>query len=113
MNAISQLKETFTQVCELSFIPDHGGVCALVEGQQVALFRISDEVFACDNYDPFSEAFVMSRGIVGDLKDQLCIASPIYKQHFNLLTGQCLEDETVSIKIWETDVVDGIIYVKH
>lgn len=33
-----------------------------------------------------------------------CVASPIYKQHFDLLTGQCLEDETVSIKIYPVKI---------
>jgi len=113
MNAVAQVKEAYTQICALDFIPDHGGVCALVEGLQVAVFRLGDKVYAVDNYDPFSDAYVLSRGIVGDLKGELCIASPVYKQHFSLTTGQCLEDENVQIKAWETDVVDGVIYVKH
>lgn len=113
MNAVAQLKDLATAVCELDFIPEHGGVCALVNGQQVAIFKIAGAVYAIDNYDPFSEAYVLSRGIVGDLKGQLCIASPVYKQHFNLESGRCLEDENVRLSTWETEVVDGIVYVKH
>lgn len=113
MNAVAELQELATQICEFDFIPEHGGVCALVEGQQVAVFKIADKVYAIDNYDPFSEAYVLSRGIVGDIKGQLCIASPVYKQHFCLRSGACLEDDSVSLKTWETEVVDGIVYVKH
>lgn len=113
MNAVANTNDLATQVCELDFIPEHGGVCALVEGQQVAVFKLGGKVLAIDNYDPFSKAYVLSRGIVGDLKGQLVIASPVYKQHFNLETGVCLEDETVILKTWETEIVDGVVYVKH
>ena len=50
------------------------------------------------NLDPFSRANVLSRGIVGDLKGELVVASPVYKQHFSLRTGQCVEDPDV--RVW-------------
>ncbi|MBD0312196.1 MAG: nitrite reductase small subunit NirD, partial [Microcoleus sp. T3-bin5] len=56
-----------------------------------------DEVYAISNYDPFSKAFVLSRGLVGSRSGTLKVASPIYKQNFSLATGQCLDDETVKI----------------
>ena len=51
-------------------------------------------LYAIDNHDPFSQANVLSRGIVGDLKGRDVVASPIYKHHFDLNTGECLEDDT-------------------
>ena len=73
--------------------------------QQVAVFRIkssdTDKLFAVSNYDPFSNANVISRGIVGSLSEKTVVASPIYKQHFCLETGQCLGDESVTLKTWE------------
>lgn len=87
-------------VCKLTDIVPDTGVCALVNGRQVAVFRLSDDsVHAIDNLDPFSKANVLSRGIVGDLKGELVVASPIYKQHFSLLTGQCLEDADVRVGV--------------
>lgn len=88
-------------------------MCALVEEQQVAVFRVGsgETVFALSNYDPFSKAFVLSRGIIGDRNGIPKIASPIYKQNFNLITGQCLDDETVSIPTFEVRVVDGQVQV--
>jgi len=78
---------TWVDVCLLSAIAPYTGVCALVEGQQVAIFRVGNEadVYAISNYDPFSKAFVLSRGIVGDRNGILKVASPIYKQNFSLL----------------------------
>ena len=98
-------------VCSLSDIAPNTGVCALLKGTQVAIFRIgeTDEVYAIGNYDPFSKAFVLSRGIVGDRNGILKVASPIYKQNFNLKTGECLDDETASVPSYPVRVVDGSI----
>ena len=92
-------------VCRLSDIVPNTGVCALVCGRQVAVFRLdNDSVYAIDNHDPFSRANVLSRGIVGDLKGELVVASPVYKQHFSLVTGRCIEDETVSVPVYGASV---------
>ena len=74
------------RVCELDQILENAGVCALVGGEQVAIFRVDGKVHAVGNKDPFSGANVLSRGIVGDVKGELVVASPIYKQHFSLTT---------------------------
>ena len=103
----------WVDVCPLAAIAPNTGVCALVEGEQVAVFRVGygAEVYAIANYDPFSKAFVLSRGIVGDRNGVLKVASPIYKQNFSLLTGQCLDDETVKIPTFTVRVVDDMVQV--
>lgn len=58
------------------------------------------ELYALDNHDPFSGANVIGRGIVGDLRGELVVASPIYKQHFRLRDGQCLEDADQRLRHW-------------
>jgi assimilatory nitrate reductase catalytic subunit len=100
------------KVCRLEDIVPDTGVCALVEGEQVAVFRVEDKVYAVGNRDPFSDANVLSRGIVGDVKGELVVASPIYKQHFSLLTGRCLEDATVRIPVYAARVEDGSVVVE-
>jgi nitrite reductase (NADH) small subunit len=104
---------TWFDICALEEIAPNTGACAWVEGQQVAIFRvgIEEEVFAISNYDPFSKTFVLSRGIIGDRNGIPKIASPIYKQNFNLITGQCLDDETVSIPTYNVRVVEGRVQV--
>jgi NAD(P)H-dependent nitrite reductase small subunit len=88
-------------VCRLDEIVPNTGVCALVNGRQVAVFRLDDDrVYAIDNQDPFSRANVLSRGIVGDLKGELVVASPVYKQHFSLASGQCQEDPAVRVAVF-------------
>ena len=100
------------KICRLDDIVPNTGVCALVGGEQVAVFRVGDDVFALSNRDPASGANVLSRGIVGDLKGELVVASPVYKQHFSLLTGQCLEDAAVTLPTFAVRLEDGAIYIK-
>lgn len=86
--------------CQLNDILPGTGVCALIEGRQIALFRPSAaaEVFAIDNRDPFFAANVLSRGIVGEHEGELWVASPLKKQHFRLRDGHCLENAAMSVQ---------------
>jgi nitrite reductase (NADH) small subunit len=103
----------WVSVCPLDRILPDTGVCALVNGEQVAVFRVGqgEALYAIANYDPFSKAQVLSRGIVGDRNGVPKVASPIYKQNFNLLTGQCLDDETISVATYPVQVVNGQVQV--
>ena len=99
-------------VCRLEDIVPDTGVCALLGDEQVAVFRIEDRVYAVGNHDPFSGANVLSRGIVGDLKGELVVASPVYKQHFSLASGRCIEDGAVQIPVYAARVEDGFVLVE-
>ena len=100
------------KVCRLDDIVPDTGVCALVGEDQVAIFRVDEKVFALGNRDPFSGANVLSRGIVGDLKGEPVVASPIFKQHFSLLTGRCQEDAGVRVPVYEARIEQGFVYVE-
>ena len=103
--------ETWVDVCPVDVIVPGRGVCALVNGHQIAVFRVDGELFALSNFDPFSSAFVLSRGIVGSRRDRLKVASPIYKQNFDLRTGECLDDPTVAVPTYAVRAVDGRVQV--
>jgi len=96
-------------ICSVTDLLEDAGIAALIDEEQVALFYVkkTEQVFALSNYDPFSEANVMSRGIIGSIGDDLVVASPIYKQHFNLATGQCVEDASVSIDSYPVRINNG------
>lgn len=103
---------TLTPVCAVDDLVPETGVAALVEGEAVAVFKTyAGEVFALSNYDPFSHASVLARGIVGTRGDVDFVASPIYKQAFDLRTGQCLDDETVAVATYTVTVEDGTVLV--
>ena len=98
-------------------MPDTG-VCALLNGRQVAVFRVgagsdteAPRLFAIDNYDPNSQAAVLSRGLVGSIGERIVVASPIYKQHFDLQTGECLEAPHNSVSSYPVRVEDNRVWV--
>ena len=108
----SALGSAWQPICRVDELIPGMGVAARAHGQQIAVFRADEGVFALDNLDPFSHAAILSRGIVGDLKGRLVVASPMYKQHFCLRTGICLEDEAISVKSWPLhEGGDGLLYV--
>lgn len=106
-------EQVWVDVCALDDVVPGTGVAALVFGEQVAIVRSpsGEGVFAISNFDPFSKAFVLARGIVGDRGGVLKIASPIYKQNFDLKTGVCLDDPNVRLPVYATKLDAGRILV--
>ena len=99
-------------MCRVDQIDVEGGVTALVEGAAVAIFRTHDgNVYAMSNYDPFSRASVLSRGILGTRGDVPFVASPMHKQAFDLRTGQCLDDAEVRVPTYDVRITDGTVHV--
>ncbi len=107
---------TWHVVCRLGDILPDSGVAALIDKRQIAVFRRRDRqgaehVHALANFDPFSKAMVMSRGILGSVGETPTVASPVYKQRFDLRSGQCVDDATVAIAAYPVRVVEGMIQV--
>jgi nitrite reductase (NADH) small subunit len=109
LTAAPNSSATWVKVCALDDLIPRTGACALVRGKQIAVVRPndSDQLYALSNYDPFSKAFVISRGIVGDKAGIPKITSPIYKQGFDLRDGQCLDDPAVKIPTYQVRVING------
>jgi nitrite reductase (NADH) small subunit len=103
----------WTDVCPLDAIAPGAGVCARVDGEAVAVFRVGDRAYALSNRDPFSGASVLSRGIVGDRDGVLKVASPMYKQSFELATGACLDDPGVRVEAFAARVRNGVVQVRR
>ncbi|WP_136253458.1 nitrite reductase small subunit NirD [Onishia niordana] len=126
---------TWQPLCATADLVAYSGVAAWIETPkgpaQVALFYIpcgpntprpagpmttgdasqATELYAVDHHDPFSDANVIARGIVGDIQGEPVVASPIYKQHFRLSDGQCLEDETVRLRCWPLRLENGQVLI--
>ena len=96
-------------VCTVDDLVPESGIAVWTDDGPVAIFYLPHRLpalFAISHTDPFSGANVLARGITGDLKGQPVVASPLYKQHFNLVTGQCLEDESMRVKNYRV-LLDG------
>lgn len=115
----SENDKAWQKVCTKVDLVEFSGVAAWLETAdgpaQVAIFYLPDqgnELFALDHHDPFSNANVIARGIVGDLKGAAVVASPIYKQHFRLEDGQCLEDEDVKLRTWKIEFKGDEVWIE-
>lgn len=112
------MSELWINLCRENDLVPGSGVCALLKragvAEQVALFRESPQgsVYALSNYDPLGDAYVLSRGIIGSVGERLVVASPLYKQHYCLQSGQCLEDDTVRVKAWPTRIASGQVQIQ-
>ena len=71
--------------------------------------RVSTAVY--EEATPDAGASVLARGIVGDVGGEPVIASPIFKQHFALVDGRCLEDDGVAVATYPVRVVSGTVEV--
>jgi nitrite reductase (NADH) small subunit len=102
----------WTAVCAYDDLLPERGVCALVGGVQVAVFRLHDGTLrAIGNHDPASGAGVLSRGIVGSRGDTPTVASPLYKQVYDLTTGRCLDDAAYAVPVVPVRSRDGRVEV--
>jgi nitrite reductase (NADH) small subunit len=102
------------RICRLEQILPDTGVAALVDGHQVAIFRLRDgRLFAVDNHDPCSGSNVLSRGIVGDVDGVPVVASPIHKQRFALATGRCIDDEAATVAVHPVRLCGDVVEVRR
>lgn len=106
--------KTWNAVCSLDDIAPNLGICALVQDRHVAVFHVPGEegrLFAIDNFDPNAQASVLSRGLIGNLGERIVVASPIYKHHFCLESGECLEAPENSVSAYNVRVENSTVWV--
>ncbi|WFM71330.1 nitrite reductase small subunit NirD [Halomonas sp. CKK8] len=125
--AAKTMTQTWKALCNRTDLVPFSGVAAWLDTDegpvQVALFYVpggpntprfglDQELHALDHRDPFSGANVIARGIVGDLQGEPVVASPLYKQHFRLADGQCLEDEGVRLRTWPVSFKGDEVWIR-
>ncbi len=115
MSAAENRVNPWVTICAVGDLIADAGICALVAGAQVAVFHesIGDNLYALGNYDPIGKAHVMSRGIIGSFQGRPVVASPLYKQHFDLITGECLEQPQVRLPVYEIRIDNDAVQVRR
>jgi nitrite reductase (NADH) small subunit len=117
LNAVlTEVNTTWRTVCMRNDLVPNSGVVAWLDGAQIALFFLPDEegggrVFAVDNRDPRSGANVIGRGLIANLADKLVVAAPLYKQHFGLEDGVCVETPDERLRVWPVRLRDDRVEV--
>lgn len=103
----------WTSICPYQRLEPERGVAALIQGVQVALFRLYDgRVYAVGNRDPIAGAYVLSRGIVGTRGDAPVVTSPLYKEAYDLRTGECLDVPGVRIPTYPVRLRGDVVQVR-
>ena len=101
-------------VCRVDDILPNTSICALINNRHVAAFQVrtdTEQLFAIDNHDPNTGASVLSRGLVGNLGERIVVASPIYKHHFDLQSGECLEAPENSVSAYPVRIENRQVLV--
>ncbi|MHC8320263.1 nitrite reductase small subunit NirD [Pseudomonas sp. GB2N2] len=114
INALTQT-EVWQSVCGQQDLVCDSGVVVWLDGAQVALFYLPGAegrtLYAIDNHDPQSGANVIGRGLIGSIKGDLVVASPIYKQHFRLADGSCLEFPHQRLRVWPVRLNGDVVEI--
>jgi nitrite reductase (NADH) small subunit len=106
---------TWLAVCQATDVPADGGACALVEGEQVAIFNFArrGEWYATQNLCPHKQQMILARGMIGST-GEACepkVACPYHKRTFSLLTGECLNGDECSIQTYPIKVENEVVYI--
>lgn len=116
MNSVPRPRSSSDPIAifSLSELQEDSGACVLINDVQIAVFYLPKEtpsLYAMHNWDPLGKANVLYRGIVGDINGELVVASPLYKQHYSLGTGRCLEDEATRVPTYEISLEGDSVIV--
>src|SRR5262245_2071052 len=96
------------KVLELSALkPDTPGL-ATVAGQDVAVFRRGDEVFAIGNECPHQGGSLCDGMIEGDI-----VVCPLHGWEFDLRTAACMTVPGESVPRYQVSVEDGWVYLEE
>lgn len=110
-NACAVQHQHWNALCERKDLVANSGVVAWLDGKQIALIYLpetaeGEQLYAIDNRDPKSGANVIGRGLIGQIGGELVIASPLYKQHFRLHDGSCIEYPEQRLDVWPVRLND-------
>ena len=114
-NTATAIQTQWTYVCKTTDIPEDGGACALLDGEQIAIFNFTriDKWYATQNLCPHKQQMALSRGMIGFATDVPKVACPFHKKTFSLIDGHCLnDDECGSIKTYGVKIEGGNVYVQ-
>lgn len=99
--------------CSVDDIPKDGGACALIDGEQVAIFNFSrtGKWYATQNLCPHKQTMALSRGMIGDTNGEPKVACPYHKKTFSLENGTCLSGDEYTIKTYPIKIEGAKIYI--
>ncbi|MDX1691332.1 MAG: non-heme iron oxygenase ferredoxin subunit [Acidimicrobiia bacterium] len=94
------------RIATLDELPDGRGVRVDLEGSRIAVFRLGDDVYAVGDRCTHAEAS-LAEGEVFDT----AVECPRHGAEFDLTTGTGTLPATRPVRVYDTSVVDGDVYL--
>ena len=113
-SSITVQKATWVAVCKAADVPENGGVCALVNGEQIAIYQFNrlNKWYATQNECPHKQQMALSRGMIGTHGHEPKVACPFHKKTFSLESGACLSGDDFTIKTYPIKVENGQVFIE-
>jgi nitrite reductase/ring-hydroxylating ferredoxin subunit len=104
------LEKEFIKLCRLSDLPQKRGIRFVIdEENEVALFRIGDQVFAVDNVCPHNHVPEIFNGYV----DEKNVSCPVHGFTFSLETGSQPTGFGCRLRTFSLKIEDGWILIER
>jgi nitrite reductase (NADH) large subunit len=104
----------WVQVGRVDDFPFDGGATIKYGKVQIAVFNFATrgEWYACQQMCPHKKAFVLSRGMIGDVEGEPKVACPLHKKAFSLKSGECLTGESYSVDVFPVKIEAGNVLLE-
>ena len=109
----SEPERSWVNVGTVHDFPSNGGATIKYGKVQIAIFNFASrgEWYACQQMCPHKKAFVMSRGIIGDIEGIPKVACPMHKKNFSLESGECLSGGEYALQVFPVRVEGEDVYL--
>jgi NAD(P)H-dependent nitrite reductase small subunit len=97
----------YVRICSLNDLIEQTGKRFLIEDNDIAVFRIEEEVFALSNRCPHQQAAQIFEGFIEDG----CVVCPSHGWMFDIRTGKTLTGSNGLIS-YETKIINNEVYIK-
>jgi len=101
------MDDEFTLICSISELKENVGRKFIVGDIEIALFKISNKVFALSNICPHQQTHLIYDGFI----ENEFVVCPAHGWKFNLRTGK-KDSGSNGLQIFPVEVIDGNIFVK-
>lgn len=102
----------WVEACQTSDLAEEGGVCVLLNNEQIAIFKtIDNQLFATQNLCPHKQQMALSRGMIGSVAGEPKVACPFHKKTFSLKSGACLSGDDFKIKTYPIKIENDLIFI--
>jgi nitrite reductase (NADH) small subunit len=108
-----EIKTQKIYACQISDVPENGGACVLIDGEQIAIFNFTSkgEWYATQNLCPHKQQMALSRGLIGSTGTEPKVACPFHKKTFSLKNGACLSGEDFTLKTYPVEVEKDKVFL--